>query len=54
MDGQFEPLRGDLAEIHITLNTAGHDDHVPEIERYIRGTLKERARAMYNTILLLE
>lgn len=49
MDGQFEPIRGDLADIHIGLNTAGHDDHVPEIERHIR-TVKERSRAMYNTV----
>jgi hypothetical protein len=49
MDGQFEPLRGDLAGINIGLQTAGHDDHVPEIERYIR-TIKERARAIHNTL----
>ena len=41
MDGQFEPLRGNLAELGITLNTASNDEHVPEIERQIR-TVKER------------
>ncbi len=50
MDGQFETLRGDLANLNIALETCGHDDHVPEIERHIR-TLKERARAVYNTLL---
>ena len=32
MDGQFEPLRGALAEMKINLNTASNDEHVPEIE----------------------
>jgi hypothetical protein len=49
MDGQFETLRGELADLNIALETCGHDDHVPEIERHIR-TLKERARAVYNTL----
>ena len=41
MDGQFEPLRGNLAELGILLNMASNDEHVPEIERQIR-TVKER------------
>ena len=41
MDGQFEPLRGNLAELGILLNTASNEEHVPEIERKIR-TVKER------------
>ena len=41
MDGQFEPLRGNLAELGIVLNTASNNEHVPEIERQIR-TVKER------------
>ena len=49
MDGQFEPLRGDLAEMGIQLNTVSNDEHVPEIERQIR-TLKERTRAIYCTL----
>ena len=49
MDGQFEPLRRDLAEMGIQLNTVSIDEHVPEIERQI-GTLKERARAIYCTL----
>ena len=40
MDGQFEPLLGDLAEMGLQLNTVSNDEHVPEIERQIR-TLKE-------------
>ena len=40
MDGQFEPLRGNLAKLGILLNTASNDEHVPEIERQIR-TVKE-------------
>ena len=49
MDGQFEPLRGNLAELGILLNTASNDEHVPEIERQIR-TVKERIRAIYCTL----
>jgi hypothetical protein len=49
MDGQFELLCGEIADLNIGLQTAALDDHVPEIERYIR-TLKERARAIYNTL----
>jgi hypothetical protein len=49
LDGEFETLRGDLAGMHIALQTASHDDHVPEIERHIR-TLKERTRCIYNSL----
>jgi hypothetical protein len=49
MDGQFETLRGDLAELQINLNTVSNDEHVPDIERHIR-TVKERARSIYNTL----
>ena len=49
MDGQFEPIRGELADIQVGLNTAGHDDHVPEVERHIR-VVKERSSAIYNTV----
>jgi hypothetical protein len=49
MDGQFEPIRGDLADMQITLNTVSAGEHVPEIERYIRA-VKERVRCIYNTL----
>ncbi len=49
LDGQFESLRGDIADLHITLNTVSNDEHVPDIERYIR-TVKERTRCIYNTL----
>ena len=42
MDGQFEGISGDLAELRITLNTVARGEHVPEAEQYIRTT-KERA-----------
>jgi hypothetical protein len=45
MDGQFEPLRADIADLKITLNTVSRDAHVPEIERRIR-TVKERTRCI--------
>jgi hypothetical protein len=49
MDREFEPLRGMLAVYKVGLNTTSRDEHVGEIERYIR-TLKERMRAAYNTL----
>jgi hypothetical protein len=49
LDGQFESLRGDLADLHMALQTCGQDDHVPVAERHIR-TLKDRARALYNSL----
>jgi hypothetical protein len=49
VDGEFECLRGAMAGLGVTLNTASHDEHVPDIERYIR-TVKERTRSIYNTL----
>ena len=49
MDGEFESLRGDLAELQITLNTVSNDEHVPDVERHIR-TVKERVRCVYNML----
>jgi len=49
MDGEFEPLRGVLAEMGITMNTTSREEHVPVAERRIR-TLKERVRGIYNTL----
>jgi len=48
-DGEFEVLRADLADVGAQLNIAAENEHVPEVERYIR-TLKERTRATYNTL----
>ena len=49
MNGQFEPLCGDFAEIGIQLNIVSIHDHVPESEHQIR-TLKERTQAIYGTL----
>ena len=49
MDGQFEPLHGDLAKLGIYLNVVSANEHVPEIEHFIR-TVKECARAIYNVL----
>jgi len=48
-DGQFEPMRGDLAGMGILLNTVSAGEHVPEVEHYIR-TVKERVHCTYNTL----
>jgi hypothetical protein len=49
MDGQFENLQGDLADIGIGLNTVSNDEHVPNIECHI-CIMKERTRIMYNLL----
>ena len=49
MDGEFAPLGGELAALGVALNTTAQDEHVGEVERYIR-TVKERMRATYNTL----
>jgi hypothetical protein len=46
MDGQFESLRADLADLHISLTTVSADEYVPEIEQPIQ-TVKERTRCIY-------
>lgn len=48
-DNEFSPMCGDLAVMQMELNEVGRDEHVPEVERYIR-TVKERCRAIYNTL----
>ena len=52
MDGQFEPLHRDLAEMGIQLNIVSNNEHVPEIERQFR-TLKNvqgQSTAPYHSI----
>jgi hypothetical protein len=49
MDGQFDSLRYTLSGLGINLNIVARQEHVPEVERYIR-TLKERVRSVYNTL----
>ncbi len=49
VDGQFEPLRGVLAELGVTVNKCSREEHVPVAERRIR-TLKEQCRSIYNTL----
>ena len=49
MDGEFVPLRGGLAELRICLNETSRDEHVSNVEWYIR-MVKEQMRAIYNTL----
>jgi hypothetical protein len=49
MDSQFENLCGDLADLHIGLNTVSNNKHVPDIERHIQ-TMKERMRSKWNML----
>ena len=44
MDGQFEHIQGHLVDVQVIVNIFLRDEHVPEVERFIR-TLKERTRA---------
>ena len=48
-DKEFAPLGASLADMKISLNTASDDEHVGEIERYIRTT-KERVQSIWNTL----
>ena len=51
MDGKFEAMRGDLADLKIALNkTASRDEHIGNIKRFIRMLVKERMQAIYNTL----
>lgn len=45
-DGEFAHLKDGLAEMGITFNGTAADEHVGDIERYIR-TVKERMRSCY-------
>jgi hypothetical protein len=49
VDGQFEPLRGALSELGVTLNRCSREEHVPVAERRIR-VLKELCRCICNTL----
>jgi len=44
-DRQLESIRKHMEPIGIMVNTAGHDEHVPEIERYVR-TIKREYRQL--------
>ncbi|MEL7196301.1 MAG: reverse transcriptase domain-containing protein [Bacteroidota bacterium] len=48
-DGRFESLRAELTALKTSLNIVSEDEHVPEIERYIR-TVKERVRSTYQVL----
>ena len=49
MDGEFGHLRVELASMGVTLNETSCDEHIGEIEWFIRA-VKERMRAIYNTL----
>ena len=49
MDSEFGHLRCELAGMGVTVNETSRDEHVGDIERYIR-TVKERMWAIYNTL----
>jgi hypothetical protein len=44
-DGGFECIRNSLADMCISLNVASRNEHLPEVQRYIR-TIKERVWAI--------
>ena len=48
-NGQFEHARKHIEQMGIILNITSRDEHVPEIECYIR-TVKERVWAIVNTL----
>ena len=48
-DGGFECIRNNLADMGMSLNIASRNEHVPEMERYIR-TVTERVRDIACTL----
>ena len=48
-DGALQCMKGDLLGMGIDLNATARDEHVGDIERYIR-TVKERMRCSYNSV----
>ena len=48
-DNQFEPLCGDLADLHAHFHTTSQDEHVPKIKQY-NLTTKDRVCSSYNRI----
>ena len=49
MEGQFEPMRGEMVGLGIRLNEVAEDEHVGEVEQYIR-TIKEQCRSTCNVL----
>jgi len=49
VDGEFEHLDPSAILLGVSLNIVSNDEHVPEIERYIR-TIKECMRSVYNLL----
>jgi hypothetical protein len=49
VDGQFEPIRGTLSKLGVTLSICSREEHVPVAERRIH-ILKERCRCICNTL----
>ena len=48
-DWGFECIRNSLADMGITPNFASRNEHIPEVERYIR-TIKERVRVIASSL----
>lgn len=48
-DHEFESCRQQIESLHISLNVTAWDEHVGEVERYIR-TVKERTREVFNLL----
>ena len=48
-DNQFASLSTDLATLGVATNIVSRDEHVPDIERYIR-TIKDRVRSQYSVL----
>jgi len=49
VDGVFECIRNNLEDMGITLNVASRNEHIPEVESYIR-TIKERVRVIASSL----
>ena len=46
-DGQFQSMRGEIADMGVLLNVVSEGEHAPEIEQFNR-TINDRVRCTYN------
>lgn len=49
MDGEFKPMKSEISEMGLTLNSTAANEHVPQIESQIR-VVKEQARCICHTL----
>eukprot|EP00957_Ditylum_brightwellii_P035931 2722767-Ditylum_brightwellii.AAC.1 len=49
LDGEFEPLQADLAQLQVNLKIFSEDEHIHSIQ-HLNRTIKEQIRGIYNSL----